>query len=489
MKRIIIILLSALLLAALPACQAAYRQADTAVSAAAESPATTASGALSEAPAASTSPSHNPLDSVPYINLSFEVPYETIPPVNPGNAQELRIALPADMETPQVIAMPGGGALAVGLTLKEEKKAFSGPSRIIAARYDAKGNLLWTKSYDELPEGYFSSVQNHDGDGFAFTYSVGEKNNSLQFVVFCAGDGHIYYKESSSQSMKYQYILGSDSCGAIAVGEAEYKDGKPVKDGASGSGEEMLSILTQSAISSVFFSRSCGVDGYFSPMAAILSPEAGLVVLAQKKQAERGNRYEVLAFDTGTLQQKWRFSREAQGNQYIGNILAANGGVLVSGFDNQKPFILKLNPNGEKLWEIQPDGGGSYSVIEMAAFEDGSFAAAINRYEEGDSMHGLYLALYGADGSLKRKLKLPNETIRDIKPLKGGGFVTVGTQCIKTIPQPAYVSSIWYDTETIVTRYDENLNILWRNVYDKYKDTTRQDVAVPTTEGQVIVER
>jgi hypothetical protein len=70
-----------------------------------------------------------------------------------------------------------------------------------------------------------------------------------------------------------------------------------------------------------------------------------------------------------------------------------------------------------------------------------------------------------------------------------GGVITIGMQNIKALPQPAELNSIWYDTETIVSRLDASLNVQWRKVYDKHKNVNVRDIAVPLDSGVVIIEK
>jgi hypothetical protein len=50
---------------------------------------------------------------------------------------------------------------------------------------------------------------------------------------------------------------------------------------------------------------------------------------------------------------------------------------------------------------------------------------------------------------------------------------------IKTVPQPAYISSIWYDTEVTATRYDNRLDMVWRKTFDRYKNTREPTWFIP----------
>lgn len=425
---------------------------------------------------------------------NVDVKYIAIKPVNAGRAQEIRIILPEGMEQPNVIAMPDGGALALGQKVEYGALKKVESSKIIAARYDPAGNTLWTKVYGELPDGYVERAQSLHDNGFVFVcgapagYGDGQNVRDKEIIAFCGADGNVSYHESSNQTGLYRFVFECDT-GICAVGDAVYQNGRIADDPSQTGGENALTILAQGAASSVFFSRSAKAEGYFSPMAEAWSKETGLVISAYKQDTGGGSVSEILAYDADTLEQQWQYGSEAPDRTIFSELLATQGGLLVSGYTGGSSFILKLGPDGKKLWQVGPDGGGDYSVLCTAALADGGFAAAINRYQESDAARGVYLATYDANGKQLRKIILPNEIPGAIQPLPDGGLMTVGIQNIKVLPAPGYVSAIWYDTETIATRYDSSLNIAWRKIYDKYKNSIRRDVVVPTVDGKVIVEK
>lgn len=90
---------------------------------------------------------------------------------------------------------------------------------------------------------------------------------------------------------------------------------------------------------------------------------------------------------------------------------------------------------------------------------------------------------YEKDG--KKLLAFEADCYGDIKPTDDEGFIIVSVRNIKTVPQPAYISSIWYDTETVVTKYDKNFKIEWRKTYDNIKNAVGLDMVLPLRDGSV----
>ena len=73
-------------------------------------------------------------------------------------------------------------------------------------------------------------------------------------------------------------------------------------------------------------------------------------------------------------------------------------------------------------------------------------------------------------------------------PTSDGGFIIVSIRNIKTIPRPVYISSIWYDSETVVTKYDKGYKVEWRKTYDGIKDAVGFDRVLPLSDGSVVLE-
>lgn len=476
MKRLAIVVLILLLTAASASCIAASAPA---------SPSPTRTYTLTPTP----TPSPTPLPGG-FVAPFTDVHYEVIPQVNPGRAKETKIDIPEDMEMPQVVAYPDGSVLVLGEKLTYDDSNAVVSSKIMAAQYDATGKTEWSKTYSELADGTVQDVEKLPDAGFVFTYGAlvkyinGQNTPYTQYLVFCDLSGKVLEKYSNNQAGVYQFLCPTQrdmpGCTLYVLGEAAYRNGELLQDSDQAGENPIVSVMAFDIATDIHFYGNTGLTGYAGLSCAAWSPNAGLVFSANR--LDTGGK--VVAAIDGNGKIKWEFAHDAQSNLFINQLLPAGGGILAQGFNGGKEFILKLDSNGKKLWEIAPDGDGKAAVLAMAALPGGGFAEALNRYDGADPER-----LYDKDGKQTKKIKLPNEMLREIQPTDDGGLLTVGMQNVKALPQPAYVNSIWFDTETIATKYDKDMNIRWRKVYDKYKGTTQQDIVVPTPDGSVIVEK
>lgn len=149
-----------------------------------------------------------------------------------------------------------------------------------------------------------------------------------------------------------------------------------------------------------------------------------------------------------------------------------------------KLSIVKLDANGSKIWATEPLSQWIHSIAELSdgrvvgiqKFSDYQAVpkpGAVNCY----SKNGEKLSTFEAD------------CYGDIVTTNDGGFIMVSIRNIKTVPQPAYISSIWYDTETVVTKYDNDYKVEWRKTYDSIKDAIGFDRALPLSDGSVVLEQ
>lgn len=181
-----------------------------------------------------------------------------------------------------------------------------------------------------------------------------------------------------------------------------------------------------------------------------------------------------------TLELCWVFTPPPGDN--LDTVLAAAGdGVFYFANHNQgeSSYIGKVDRAGKQVW--QSDFSPEY-VPCMAALKDGSLV-----FFDGDyaAPEGPCLARMGQEGSILQKLAM--DSCRDIVPTDDGGFFTVQVRNIKIVPQPAYISSIWFDTETVVTKFSADFEIEWRKTYDKIKGDRGEDCVYPQPDGTVWV--
>lgn len=153
--------------------------------------------------------------------------------------------------------------------------------------------------------------------------------------------------------------------------------------------------------------------------------------------------------------------------------------VDVRSYRGNSFFVIGLDEFGHEFWRSEPF---AHRVISAACLSDGR--RLINA-ESAENMGNF--TLYDVDGKQMSSLVSPDRG--EVTPLDDGGFVSVDIRNVKTVPQPAYISSIWFDTQTVVTRYDSELELLWRKTYDGVIGERGVDIIHPLKDGRLVVEQ
>ncbi|MHB8125349.1 MAG: hypothetical protein ACYDEJ_06825 [Desulfitobacteriaceae bacterium] len=188
---------------------------------------------------------------------------------------------------------------------------------------------------------------------------------------------------------------------------------------------------------------------------------------------------------------QWVVQAKAGEHFVDGQIAPADGFVYVLGYHQSEVgtlgiaapagFLIQLDKNGNTVWKRSElyTGlwGGSLSILQN---EDIVMAA-------GQQNQGTILILdkYGRETKRIQDLKY---NANRIIPTEDGGFIIIATREIENIPQPAYASTILFDTELIAAKYTNDYEVEWRKTYDKHKDRVGLDYVFPLDNGKMIVE-
>jgi len=437
--------------------------------------------------------------------LPVQVQYVKIEEVNPGSVNEVKIAIPEELgSSPDVCTWQDGSSLALGEKVEyansgKLKKVSS--VKIMAAKFDAQGNTLWNKAYSDLGDGYVSLANTLPGGGFVFTYNALAKSDDEQqkdCIVFCGPDGSVLKTYSYGQPGILGKLCVTDAGDVYAAGGCVFANGTPAIAAGLDDTNSDVSILKFSSDGSLLFARKFGGGGYDSATGAVWSKDTGLVVSVSTQSSDgdiklpegiiagAGPMGMLVCFD-GDGHEKWQYFEP--GRISYNQLLAMGGGVALSGYKDGKPFLTKLDAGGKKLWDADFGESGNFSIPCLTALPDGTVEAVIGRFSQGSDTSDEWIAALGPDGKAVRKAEQVHENITALLPMADGGVITIGMQNIKALPQPAELNSIWYDTETIVSRLDASLNVQWRKVYDKHKNVNVRDIAVPLDSGVVIIEK
>lgn len=436
--------------------------------------------------------------------MPIQVQYVKIDDVNPGAVQEVKVAIPQELDAPDVAVWQDGSSLAMGSQVEYKtsgkvKKVSS--AKIVATKFDAQGNTAWTKTYTDLGDGYVQNVRTLPGGGFVFIYNAAAnagEDTSTEGIVFCGTDGSVLKAYSYGQPGILGNLYVTETGDIFTVGGGAFSNGAPASTANTGDENSDACIMKFSSGGALLYAKKFGGANYDCATGAVWAKDMGLVVSVSTQSSDGDIKLPngvkagsapmslLVCFD-GNGQEKWQYFE--QGRMSYNKLLATAAGVAVSGYKDGKPFLMKLGADGVKLWNADFGESGSFSIPCMAALPDGSIAAVIARFAEGSDISNELIATLGADGKVTRKAEQVHENIIDLLPMADGGLVTVGVQNIKTVPQPPEINSIWYDTETIASRLDGSLNVQWRKVYDQHKDVNVRDIAVPLSGGAVLIEK
>lgn len=226
--------------------------------------------------------------------------------------------------------------------------------------------------------------------------------------------------------------------------------------------------------------------------AAKYNSQIGIVIsgISQSSDGDFANNSNspfVSCIDPETLAVKWIFSVQVADWVYHVSddavYVVRNEGEKYNGKDELKLSIVKLDGDGNKIWASEPLSQWIYGITEL---RDGR-VIGIQKFSDYQSVGKIgAINCYRKDG--EKLLTFEADCYGDIEPTNDGGFIIVSVRNIKTIPQPVHISSIWYDTETVVTKYDKNYKIEWRKTYDNIKDSIEVDKVLPLSDGSVALE-
>jgi len=141
--------------------------------------------------------------------------------------------------------------------------------------------------------------------------------------------------------------------------------------------------------------------------------------------------------------------------------------------------IVKFDKDGNPIWTSETL---EQWIQDICVLKDGRVLVLQEFAEERERGLKWRMLTYSADGT---KLTETNAIQGELTATDDGGFISVEVRNVKTIPQPVYISSIWYDTETVATKYSSDYIIEWRKTYDGISDNQGKDIVIPQYDGSV----
>ncbi|GKX30794.1 hypothetical protein SH1V18_32740 [Vallitalea longa] len=443
-----------------------------------------------------------------YNSVDIDIGYVELENLNEDNVPEIDLEYyPKDGDF--ILKKVSDGYICVSLEEYEDENALEDYLSPMVYRFNENGKLSWKKHYDyKTHVGKIGQVLTFDDDSFIFhidsyqDWNEGRLINDNCYLIKCNKDGEEEWTKEYSNSNRDMLanILLSDSEEILIIGEWKAKDGKEYDDIDKGLKEELnndIVITKLDAEGNMIEQKSFGgsndehvdIVGYDKKLGIIIEaisfsndgPFAVDII-------DKWNNDFIACIDEKNLEIKWIY-RLVGGKYTTNNRFSINNGMVYM-------IVTQNNRNrqhSQSLITIDDKGNASKLITQTYDQMVDKFNSLMI-LQNGDIVIGegnqyiSSLRIFDDTGKVKKVIHDINLVPDEIIPTDDGGFIVKSRRQIKTVPQPIYVSCIWYDTELVMMKYDSNYNIEWRKTYDRYKNNPYWDCVIPLNNGKQITE-
>lgn len=257
-----------------------------------------------------------------------------------------------------------------------------------------------------------------------------------------------------------------------------------------GEGYQDICIVKYDELGKEIQRRTYGGSDFDTVYEAKYNAKMGIVIagVSQSRDGDFANESNspfVACIDGETLELKWVYPVQiADSVYYVADdavFVVHNEGDPYKGSGALKLSVVKLDSQGRKLWHTQPL---DQWITSIAQLRDGRIIV-VQSFAERSGRRSGAITCYSRWG--EELAKITGDCYGPVTPTEDGGFMLLSIRNIKTVPQPLYISSIWYDTETVVCKYDSLGSLEWRKTYDAVQDAIGFDHILPQQDGSVII--
>ncbi len=437
--------------------------------------------------------------------VGVDAHYVAIPPVALSAVPALRLALPDGVSPNQALALSDGGCLLVTTVALDKKDPAGNPQSVLRAlRFQADGKVRWDRTYGQDPfSGYVSTACVFPDDGFAVSLTAARAGSSqgeqVSLLRRFSPDGTLLWKTAEGQVDidAFQFLLPLSDGALLSAGTVTPK----LPDGTY-SHDSDLSLLRIESDGRFTKDVTIGSGEFDSLMDATYADPIGLV-LSWRSDSGRMDSQQGTAFPMDShlscydaqLVRTWKTDLSEKAQLYELLLQDGTGGIF--GFGQSVESATTGSGSKAQSALFRFDGQGSLKWTFVATAANTWYRSAL-ALADGTAVLGgfrptaaggqeAFLELLSADGKLLRELDVLPGTMDWLHATKDGGFTACTRQTVGALPQPPYISSMWQDSEAVVSHYDAGLHLVWRRTIDQYKHDTRGDVIVPTSEDKLLV--
>lgn len=429
--------------------------------------------------------------------------YVKVSSIAPEKMPATAIKLPESQNAALLMPLSDGGCLSVSqVPVDKTDTSGNSPSILRAVRFAADGAAAWDRRYESSPfRGYPITMCVTSDDGFAVSLRIARAGSStadsMDSLRRFGPDGELLWisAEGAAASGTLDHLFSTQDGAVITAGtvaEARLAGTDP---------DFGVGLLRFEKDGTLSRHLTLGMqDRYDSLMDASYAAGTGLV-LTWRSESEKGDsgaagsafaQNSRIGCYTERLEEKWLAVLPATERSQAVQALPDGKGTFAFGTiaDTSSPeasrtALFCFDGKGAKSWSYIMDRENAWTRAAVS-LPDGRYVSGTYWSDEKDGERTVLSVLSG-EGKHQTDLEQMPGMVNQLIPTKDGGFTAILRQTVRTIPQPPHISSIWFDSETIVEHYDKNLHIVWRRTIDQYKHALRTDAVVATVDDCLLI--
>jgi hypothetical protein len=358
---------------------------------------------------------------------------------------------------------------------------------LVIRKFDFDGKLLMKKEIkDENYEGSLNNIISLDNDDFIFsTNNYYEKDKN--FLIKCNNQGKVIWKKQIS-------TLGFDKLNDYFINDKNEIILTGLSYNNEDKTEEQWNILVAklNMKGNIIKQKYFGGSDYEYIDKVKYNPNYGIVILGRTSSidgdfgvSEKPEMpVDFVAFINDDMNLKWVNIDEKNINYE--KLLLSDDEIIILGCirftsNSSNVHYIKYNTDGQITYESDEHNTTMYyngNILNNGNFIFGKKSKNDNKDE---------LLIYDKNNKLVKRIDNAI-ACNEIIPTTDGGFIIKAMREIDKVPQPVYISSIWYDREVVLVKFDGNYNMQWRKTYDKYKKSTTIDFVEVLEDSTVITD-
>ncbi len=432
-----------------------------------------------------------------WVTIGGKYPYKSLSNLHPFKVPEIKID--AEMASGQgKLETCNDGFVCVSVKPVSQDVEAAELKKPLARKYDNTGKLLWEKEYEySSSTGFINNLVICADNGFLYTiqtypqYSADGVIYEKSLIIRCGENGDMLWKhelDDYSGNMVMTAILAED--GEVwLIGTGRMKNGVQTKEEIP----DTIAVTRLDADGNPVGQNWFGGNDFDYVYSAYYNKASGLILWGSSQSRDGdfaidkdSNRNDFIACMNNRLELQWIHHAGMNKGYDTAPLISDNGEVYILGSmyeagSKPKGFLSKLDREGSIVWEKQVFGDYWGNSVSQAVNGDILIA-------KGYSDTGM-IAVVDSDGNEKKLFDGLEFNPGEIYPVESGGFIVTATRNVGYVPQPPFISSIWYDTELVVIKYNSEYEIEWRKTYDRYQNQRGMDLAWPQPDGSLVIPR